>query len=385
MIISFRIIYLIIYHNRHMVQKTYNLILTGWGSGGHILPLIALLQTLDQTRSYRQHVNYVYWLWEKNGLEYKFFLQYKDTFHHIKLQFLSISAGKFRRETIWRSRLKNIRDICIFPYGVIQSLRYIFTKNIDIVFCKWWYVSLPVVIAAWILHKKIYVHDSDTTPGLTTRIASRFALQNFSWFPDTLPKTIPVGQLLSSDLLLKVFPISSDNTIIQVLVAWWSLGAQKLYNAVLLTLPLLWSKISHFHFTFINGNHIIDKKLIIWFEKNITITDLIIDQSQMGQYYAQSDVGIVRWGTTTLAECKLFDLPLIIVPLPVTHDQAKNADYYVHYYHDSVLSQNDLQFTQLLCQLLQKTQKKHHNSSYPTLKQKIESPKQIILDKMLSL
>ena len=68
----------------------------------------------------------------------------------------------------------------------------------------------------------------------------------------------------------------------------------------------------------------------------------------MGRLYARADLGIVRGGTTTLAECKLFELPLVIVPLPVTHDQAKNAQHYVDNYGDILVSQNDDNFIHLL-------------------------------------
>lgn len=64
----------------------------------------------------------------------------------------------------------------------------------------------------------------------------------------------------------------------------------------------------------------------------------------MGLCYQHAALGIVRGGTTTLAEAKLFDLPLIIVPLPVTHDQTTNAQWYVEHYGDSLISQNSSDF-----------------------------------------
>jgi hypothetical protein len=45
---------------------------------------------------------------------------------------------------------------------VFQSLVYLLRFRIDVVFCKGGYVALPVVVAAWILRKKILVHESDT-------------------------------------------------------------------------------------------------------------------------------------------------------------------------------------------------------------------------------
>ncbi len=310
----------------------------GW-SGGHILPLISLLQMIDNHPSYSDNVQSLYRFGESGWMEYSFFERYLPTFKHIHPIFIPIVAGKYRRETIWISRWKNLRDVFLFPVGIFQSFYRILYYHIDVIFCKWWYVSLPVVIAAWILRKKIYVHDSDTTPWLTNRLASYFATQNFSWFPDTLPDTIYVGQILSDDLLLQplYLPFSLPNDRYIILVAGGSLWAQKLYQGVLQAIYNDKFCQDHCFFIFINGEKILSKEHLPDNSSNIMITGLITEQAMMGYLYAHADLGIVRGGTTTLAECKIFSLPLVIVPLPITHDQKKNADYYVEHYNDLIL------------------------------------------------
>ena len=79
-------------------------------------------------------------------------------------------------------------------------------------------MALPVVLAAWILRKSIYVHDSDTTPGLTNHLASHFSTKNFSGFPNTLPHTVCVGQILSNNLIASDIPSLVTDTI-QILIA----------------------------------------------------------------------------------------------------------------------------------------------------------------------
>ena len=73
---------------------------------------------------------------KKNSMEYKFFSQYVSSFTSITPQFIAIVAGKYRRETIWISRWKNLRDMFLFPCGVLQSLYWLLVHRIDIVFCK---------------------------------------------------------------------------------------------------------------------------------------------------------------------------------------------------------------------------------------------------------
>lgn len=368
-----------------MSKKTLNIALTWWGSGGHILPLISLLQMIDETEQYRQVMDKVFRFGEKKGMEYTFFEKYKDTFTNIHPQFISILAGKYRRETIWISRWRNLRDVFLFPLGIIQSIRHILTKKIDVIFCKGWYVSLPVVIAAWICRRQIYVHDSDTTPGLTTRLASRFATQNFSWFPDTLPQTIVVWQILSSGLVAQVsqFPFQIPDDKLLILVAGGSLGAQKLYKAVLKATATDPWFVEHCVIVIVNGQHLIDANDLPKNHDHIIITDLITEQAIMWWLYRRADLAVVRGGTTTLAECKLFDTPLVIVPLPVTHDQQKNAEFYVDNFGDILISQNDPEFVQKLYSSLANITSKHITTSTDKIKEKIAQAKITILDRML--
>lgn len=114
-----------------------------------------------------------------------------------------------------------------------------------------------------------------------------------------------------------------------------------------------------------------------------TITDLITDQSEMGCYYAQADVAIVRGGTTTLAECKIFDIPLAIVPLPVTHDQTTNANHYAREYADSVINQNSPMFVQELQQFILASSRKNKNYNTKMMLNRIQGPKKTIVDAML--
>ena len=43
------------------------------------------------------------------------------------------------------------------------------------IFSKGGYVSLPIAIAGWIIRIPIYLHESDSIPGLANKIVGRFA------------------------------------------------------------------------------------------------------------------------------------------------------------------------------------------------------------------
>ena len=68
----------------------------------------------------------------------------------------------------------------------------------------------------------------------------------------------------------------------------------------------------------------------------------------MGVLYNTCDIAITRGGTTSLAEQKLYDLKQIIIPIPWTHDQYDNANWYVRRYNDISINQRDHDFEQQL-------------------------------------
>ncbi len=109
-----------------MVSKL-NIVMAWWWTGWHVFPIKSLIDFVSSKSQYSSKIKNLYRFWEKKSLE-------QQTFHKLKpstfnLKFITILSWKYRRETILKSRLKNIRDIFIFIAGIFQSLflAYIFT------------------------------------------------------------------------------------------------------------------------------------------------------------------------------------------------------------------------------------------------------------------
>jgi UDP-N-acetylglucosamine:LPS N-acetylglucosamine transferase len=81
------------------------------------------------------------------------------------------------------------------------------------------------------------------------------------------------------------------------------------------------------------------------FEKmdNVYTFDFL-SQKEIGTLCYICDIAITRAGTTSLAEQKLYDMKLIMVPIPWTHDQYDNAKYYVKKHQDILVDQKNEQF-----------------------------------------
>ena len=67
---------------------------------------------------------------------------------HIKATFVHSIAWKLSEKPAYLSWLKNIRDIFLFYYWIVSALRFASFSSPDVIFCKWWFVALPLIIVS---------------------------------------------------------------------------------------------------------------------------------------------------------------------------------------------------------------------------------------------
>ncbi len=336
--------------------------MAGWWTWGHVFPIKSMIEFLDKEPDYSHKINKIYRFWSNKSLEQDIHSQLETK--NLHTYFIHILSGKYRRETILKSRLKNIRDILLFIIGIFQSIYFLLIYRIDIIFCKWWYVALPVVLAWFLLHKKIIVHESDTHPWLVNKIASKFAKYTFTWFPEVLPHAKCVWQIISDDLSLsmshmkeaeeklfkdKLKPDFKAKTCI--FVTWWSQWSQRLYKMLAEIIKSDQTMQSDFLFFISLG--VLNAQLSSEFKwlKNVYCYPFLT-QSQMWYFYNICDLAITRAGTTSLAEQKLFELKILMIPIPWTHDQYDNANRYVRSFGDILVDQKDKNYQNNLRQAI---------------------------------
>ena len=311
------------------------------GTWGHVFPIRSLLAFLAIAPEYDERIEKLYRFGAKNSLEQQVAHEMNVDNLKDRLTFVPVHAGKFRRETYRKSQLRNILDFFLLLIGVFQSIYLLLYYRINVVFCKWGFVALPVVLAATLLRKKIIVHESDTHPGLVNKIASRFARKVFTWFEWALPDGQTIGQILSDDIVIDNYPETTSKTMI--LVVWGSQGSKRLYQNLLHILEFTPDIGQWYEFHIVLW--LINNEMSTLFDKLDHVhTYGFITQKQMGELYNICDIAITRGGTTSLAEQKLYDMRQIIVPIPRTHDQNDNAKWYVRYHNDISLNQRDLDF-----------------------------------------
>lgn len=137
--------------------------LTGGGTGGHLFPLINVAKALKKE-------------FEFKGWDYEIFYLGAEPFSRKELEkenikIITIPSAKLRRYF----DIKNFIDILKFPFGFLKALFILFIKMPNLVFSKGGFGTLEVVFAAWLLRIPIIIHESDSIPGLSNRLAGKFA------------------------------------------------------------------------------------------------------------------------------------------------------------------------------------------------------------------
>ena len=313
-------------------NKKINIALTWWATWWHIFPLLSTYNYLKEDSKYS-----FLWVWEENSLE-------EEIANKNKIIFLWISAGKIRRYFDIRNFYQPLKNLTWILFWIYYILKY----KIDIIFSKWWYVSLPLCIAAFILRKKIYIHESDTISWISNIIIWKIANKIFYTFPNKKineKKHFLVWQILNPELLDNITELHvNQNKELNILIIAWSQWSSSIFNSLLKIIPDL----KEVNFT------IILWKKNLWFKKdfknfpNITIYGFIT-QWELWDILKNTDISITRAWATTLWELNMFWVHSIIVPLKNSawNHQLKNAKYFHEIFWNDIINDNQNLHTEI--------------------------------------
>ncbi len=322
-----------------MAKKT-PIVFAGWGTGGHIMPLISILKHLGDDQ-----YSYV-WLWERNSLEQEIAQKHNIEFHEI-------AAGKIRRYFDMRNLYEPLKNLT----GIVESLYHLSKSKSKYIVSKWWFVAVPVVIAGAMLRKRIIIHESDTIMGLANKISARFAKKILYSFPNKKTqdpknkKHIHVGAIMNPEMLDGITSANlPENTRLQVLVIAGSQGSKNIASALLKLLP----DTQDIDFQVVLGT-MDDGELQEQLQKfsNVTLHGFLTPK-EIAKVYAMSDIAITRW-SSLLWELYYFGIHAIIVPLKATggDHQTKNAEFFHTHYGSDILEENDTLSLELFRKLQQ--------------------------------
>lgn len=302
-------------------EKSLKVVLAGGGTGGHLFPGIAIAQELMARNSQNEVV------FASTGNQFEQRVLSKMNF---ALERISVEGIKGRG--LWNQ----VKSICKLPKGIIQSMRIVIRFKPNLIVGLGSYSAGPVVLAAWLLRKKIVLHEQNLLPGITNRMLARFAVRIFVSFEDTKVRFAPqkvqfTGNPVRHDILnyaghhVAEEEREARQKPFTILIIGGSQGAHRINLAVIEALEYLTIKEK---LAFVHQAGAADEKTVKDAYGGHHITSQVGSFfDHMAALYQDADLIICRAGATTVAEITALGKAVIFIPFPYAADnhQVLNA------------------------------------------------------------
>ena len=315
-------------------MRTIRIALTGGGTGGHIYPLIAVVEKLERIA-----------IEKKVYMEIRYFGpsdMFRPALEDAGVKISPVLAGKVRR---YFSFL-NLIDVPKIAIGFVQALFKMYWFMPDVLFSKGGSGAFSVVLAAWFYRIPIIIHDSDAQPGLNNLFSARFAKRIAVSFERALdyfePKKTacvgnPVRSLLLSDKpnqALAKGKLGFDSE--KSLVLFWggSQGAKRLNDLVIADLKNLIKETQILHQTGIanfsevqNLSKSAAPEIFSNKEKISYLPVPYLEPAELKLALAAADLVVARAGSN-IFEIAAFSKPAILIPLAESANDHQRVNAY---------------------------------------------------------
>lgn len=347
------------------------IILSTGGTGGHILPMVALYDYLV-SKNYE-----VIFVSDQRAMKY-FNTGIKE-----KVKIFNINSP-FNKQGF--SKLTAYYQLLV---STIKSIFFLMNNKPSIIIGSGGYASFPILMAGYLLQINILIYETNSILGRTNKLFYFLCKKLLLGFDNQkdLPKkykkkSIYVGQLLRKSFIEKIneFNIFNPNkNEFTILVLGGSQGADFFGSHFATTFSELKNsgfKIKVFHQCKENQVETIKQAY-----QNFTSYELFEFNPNIDKIMKQSDLAIVRSGSSTISELIAINLPFIAIPLPSSMD---NHQYYnAKYFEDRgccwLIDQNQFdteKFKKLIADILSNDKEK--------LKEKIKNIKLLNKDQVLN-
>ncbi|MBE5103731.1 undecaprenyldiphospho-muramoylpentapeptide beta-N-acetylglucosaminyltransferase [Bacillus thuringiensis] len=302
------------------------ILFTGGGTAGHVMINIVLIPKFIE-KGWR-----VEYIGSQNGIE-------KLLVKNVKYN--SISTGKFRRYWNW----ENFKDPFKIIHGCLQSYKLIKKTKPDVIFSAGGFVSVPVVIGAWLNRVPIIIREPDSTLGLANKIALPFATKLCTTFPHTgenvsNEKKIYVGPVVREEIdrgnVLRgrhYCEFQQDKPVL--LIMGGSQGAKWINDMVRKSLDTL---LLSFNIVHMCGKGKVDSS--IGMEGYMQFEYI---GEELPHILNMASVVVSRAGSTAISELLFLKKPMLLIPLTSGSsrgDQVLNAEYFARQGYAEVLLQD---------------------------------------------
>ena len=289
------------------MYRPESIVITGGGTGGHIYPALALIQTLNEKWP-EIKINFIGAI---SGIE-------KDLCEKAGVNYEGISCMKIRR----RLSIENLLVIPTLIMGIKQASRLLNKYDPELVIGMGGYVTAPVILAALMKKKRCILHEQNSIPGLTNRWLAKRVERIITTYPSahtalSNQNIFPAGIPIRREALAKNYPVDYKKfglkpDIFTILIFGGSGGAKRLNEITVETFRLL-EKDQEVQGLLLTGKR--DYQYIL--SKNPTGNLKCMEHlGEMGRAYKIANLVVARGGAVSIAEITANGLPSILVPFP---------------------------------------------------------------------
>ncbi len=219
----------------------------------------------------------------------------------------------------------SVKSLLLYPLRIAraawQAVRVV--KSYNVLVGMGGYPTIPALMAAVLLRRRIFLCEQNAVPGQVTRLFARFARGIFLTFP--VDQSLPRAEITGNPVRKKLIAKRKRRPEKAVLILGGSQGARQLneiMSGLLLDEKQSWTRKIHF-FLQCGNAHVQTMQARLGGLKNVTLFGF---HSNIQELYAKAAVLVSRSGAGILTEAMLFGLPMILVPLATAKDDHQRAN-----------------------------------------------------------
>lgn len=287
-------------------------ILAGGGTGGHVIPALAIAQQLQ-----KDYAAEVLFIGTARGIENRLV---PAAGFPLKL----VQVGALNRVSL-KTRLKTIYDL---PRSVWDSRRILSDFKPNVVIGVGGYASGPAMLAAILGRIPTLVFEPNFVPGFANRLVAPLVSAAAVHFPET-SRYFRHCEVTGVPVREAFFNIANQNpaSTKTLLVFGGSQGAHAINQVVIDAVPMLRERVPGIHIVHQTGDRDYNDAQAAY-EKLADSVEVHRFIDDMPALFARASLLVCRSGASTVAEVTAAGKPAIFVPFPRAADdhQKRNAE-----------------------------------------------------------
>jgi UDP-N-acetylglucosamine--N-acetylmuramyl-(pentapeptide) pyrophosphoryl-undecaprenol N-acetylglucosamine transferase len=285
------------------------IIIAGGGTGGHVIPALAIAHQLK-----KQLGAEILFIGTARGIETRLVPQ-----AGFRLELIQVGALK---NVSLMTRAKTMFDL---PRAIAASSRMFSEFDPEVVIGVGGYASGPAMVAAIRRRLPTLAFEPNVVPGFANRIIARWVSAAAVHFEETC-RYFPHCRVTGVPVRSAFFPIPPKNGGAPTLLVFGgSQGARAINQAMIESLPGLRAKIPGIHIIHQTGQRDYDHVLAAYQRSGISgeVHKFIDD---MPDTFGRADLLVCRSGASTVGEITAAGKPAIFVPFPAAADDHQNVN-----------------------------------------------------------